>query len=273
MHNSKIIYRKFCLHRVAGLMLRHYYIFKHSGLRIVELVYWPLMQVFMWGYLQIFIENTGSLLITTSGVFLGAVMLWDTLFRGQLGFSISFLEEMWSRNIGHLLLSPLRPIEMLLAFMMFSLLKVFVGLFPVIIVAYFLFDFNLFQMGFAIILFFTSIFLTSWSIGLPIIGMILRYGLGAEGLAWTIPFALLPLACVYYPVDVLPDVLYYIAHMLPPTYVFEALRSLLIDNILDFNLLFYSMLLNALYFVVGLRIFYLFLRSAKKNGKLLQTGE
>ena len=45
------------------------------------------------------------------------MLLWDILFRGQLGFSISFLEEMWSRNLGNLMMSPLRPVEFITALM------------------------------------------------------------------------------------------------------------------------------------------------------------
>ena len=139
------------------------------------------------------------------GAFIGAVLLWDILFRGQIGFSISFLEELWSRNLGNLMMTPLRPVELVAALMAMSVVRVLIGLVPVSFLAIVFFGFNFWQLGLAVIAFFFNLILTSWSIGLISSGMVLKKGLGAEGLAWSLTFVLLPLCCVYYPVSVLPD--------------------------------------------------------------------
>ena len=157
-------------------------------------------------------------------------LLWDILFRGQLGFSISFLEEMWSRNIGNLMMSPLRPIEFIAALMVMSLVRLLIGAFPVTLLAIVFFGFNLYGLGLALVAFFINLMLTSWAVGIFVSGLVLRNGLGAENFAWSIMFLFMPLTCVYYPVTTLPVWLQPVAWALPPTYVFEGMRALLIEH-------------------------------------------
>ena len=97
--------------RVLAMVLRHWYLLSSSWPRVLDLIYWPAVQMLMWGFLQTYLAGQASLYARAGGVLVGAVMLWDILFRGQLGFSVSFLEEMWARNMGNLMMSPLRAIE------------------------------------------------------------------------------------------------------------------------------------------------------------------
>jgi ABC-2 type transport system permease protein len=201
------------------------------------------------------------------------VLLWDILFRGQLGFSISFLEEMWARNMGNLMISPLRPVEFIAALMIMSLIRLAIGMVPVSLLAIAFFGFNLYGLGLALAAFFVNLILTSWSIGILVSGLVLRNGMGAESLAWTFMFVLLPLTCVYYPVAVLPGWLQTISWTLPPTYVFEGMRALLIDQVFRSDLMLAALALNAALFAVTALSFVALLASARRNGSLLQTGE
>jgi ABC-2 type transport system permease protein len=115
--------------------------------------------------------------------------------------------------------------------------------------------------------------LTSWSIGIFVTGLLLRNGLGAESLAWTIMFLFLPLTCVYYPVAVLPQWLQYVAWALPPTYVFEGMRALLIHHVFRADLMLQALAYNAVLFAAASVAFLMLLRSARENGSLLQVGE
>ena len=168
---------------------------------------------------------------------IGAVILWDILFRGQLGFSISFLEEMWARNLGNLMMSPLKPIEFLISLMIMSLIRLAIGVIPMTLLAVVMFDFNFYGIGLPLIAFFCNLIFTSWSVGIFVSGLVLRNGLGAESIVWTLMFALMPLACIYYPVTVLPHWLQYVAWALPPTYVFEGMRALLIEHVFRTDLM------------------------------------
>lgn len=261
------------LRRMAALVQRYMYLLRSSGVRIIELIYWPFLQMLTWGFLQKYLADTTSPLAMAAGVLIGSVLLWDVLFRSKIGFSTTFIEEMWSRNLGNLLISPLRPLELVAALSAWSIIRLCVGMIPVAFAAYLFFGFNLLGLGLPLVAFFAVLVLTSWSLGLISAGVILRYGLGAEELAWSLAFLLLPLCCVYYPVSVLPDWLQPVALALPPTHVFEGMRSILLHNTFDASDLWWAMGLNAIYLVVGYATFRWFLASARVNGTLVQLGE
>ena len=261
------------LRRMAALVKRYVYLLRSSGVRIVELIYWPFLQMLTWGFLQKYLADTTSPLAQAAGVLIGAVLLWDILFRSKIGFSTTFIEEMWSRNLGNLLISPLRPLELVAALSAWSIIRLSVGMIPVTIAAYLFFGFNLLDLGLPLAAFFGVLVLTSWSLGLIAAGVILRYGLGAEELAWSLAFLLLPLCCVYYPVSVLPDWLQPVARALPPTHVFEGMRGILLHHTFDAAQLWFAVGLNAIYIVAGYLTFRWFLASARVNGTLVQLGE
>ncbi len=266
-------YQAFSPRRVGAMVLRYWYLLRYSWPRIVDLIYWPAVQMLMWGFLQLYLTEQSGGLYQAGGAFIGAVLLWDILFRGQIGFSVSFLEEMWSRNLGNLMMTPLRPAELVAALMVMSVVRVLIGLVPVTVLAIWFFGFNLWQLGFAVAAFFLNLIVTSWSIGLVASGLVLKKGLGAEGLAWSLTFLLLPLCCVYYPVATLPDWLQWVALSLPPTHVFEGLRALVLEGIFDAGAMLTALALNLVYLAAAAAAFGLLLRSARWSGSLMQTGE
>lgn len=261
------------LRRIGAMVQRYTYLYRASWVRIIELVYWPMLQMLMWGFLQTYIAESSNVVAKASGIFIGAVLLWDILFRGKIGFSICFLEEMWSHNLGQLLLSPLRANEFLAALSVMSIIRLSVGLIPVSLLAYVFFGFNIWGLGLAFAAFFANLILTSWSLAMVSSGLVLRYGLGAEELAWSLAFILLPITCVYYPVSTLPDWLQPVALALPPTYVFEGMRAILLDSTFRGDLMVRALALNGVLLVIGYITWRLFLRSTRVNGSLLTLGE
>ncbi len=266
-------YVAFSPRRVAAMVLRHWYVIKSSWPRIFDLMYWPMVQMLMWGFLQLYVAQHSSFFAQAAGTFIAAVILWDILFRGQLGFSISFLEELYSRNMGNLMMSPLRSTEFVVALMTMSIIRLAIGTIPVTLLAIAFFGFNLWAMGLALAAFVFNLFLTGWAVALIVAGLLLRNGLGAENLAWGIMFLLLPLTCVYYPVSVLPDWLQIFAWMLPPTYVFEGMRALLVDKVFRADLMLQAFALNTLVFAGSTVGFLALLKSARRHGTLLQGGD
>ncbi|MCC6888064.1 MAG: ABC transporter permease [Hyphomicrobiales bacterium] len=260
-------------HRVGAMVLRYLYLLRSSWSRVLDLIYWPAVQLFVWGFLQFYIAENSGFFARAAGLFIGAVLLWDILVRGQLGFSVSFLEEMWSRNLANLMISPLRPIEFVIALMVMSVVRLAIGMVPVTFLAIVFFGFNLYSFGLALAAFFLNLILTSWSVGIVVSGFVMRNGLGAETLAWTVMFILMPLTCVYYPVAVLPAGMQAIAWALPPTYVFEGMRALVLEQSLRVDLMVAAFVLNAAYFAVAVAVFLALLRSARSIGSLLQSGE
>jgi ABC-2 type transport system permease protein len=157
--------------------------------------------------------------------------------------------------------------------MIMSIVRLAIGMVPVTILAFAFFNFNLYSFGFALAVFFMNLILTSWAVGIFVSGIVLRNGMGAESMAWTVMFLLLPLTCVYYPVSVLPAWLQPLAWALPPTYVFEGMRTLLIDHAFRADLMVWAFALNAAYFIAAVIGFLALLRSARTVGSLIQAGE
>jgi ABC-2 type transport system permease protein len=260
-------------HRIGAMVRRYWYLLMSSWPRLLELIYWPALQIITWGFLQSFISQNAGFFARAGGTLIGAVILWDILFRGQLGFSISFLEEMWARNLGNLMMSPLKPIEFLISLMIMSLIRLAIGVIPMTLIAFLFFRFNFYSIGLPLVVFFCNLIFTSWSIGIFVSGLVLRNGLGAESIVWTLMFGIMPLACIYYPVTVLPHWLQYLAWCLPPTYVFEGMRTLLTDQVFRADLMIESFAINVALFIASFAIFLALLRSARRHGSLIQGGE
>jgi len=259
--------------RVTAIVLRHWYVLRSSGPRTLEMVFWPLVQLLTWGFVQVHLARTAGLAATAAGLFVGGVLLWDILARSQLGFALAFLEEVWARNLGHLLMSPLRPAELIAGLVAVAFIKLAVAMVPVVTIAYLLFDYSLFDLGPALAAFFANLVLTSWALGLVSTGAVLRYGLGAENIAWLMTFLMLPLSCVYYPVTTLPNWLQPLAWALPPTHVFEGLRAIVLDGRFRADLMLSALALNAIYLALGLALFGYLIESARRAGTLVQMGE
>lgn len=259
--------------RVGAMVLRYWYLLRGSWPRILELAYWPTVQMVLWGFINQFMATNSSWIAQASGVLIASVLLWDVLFRGQLGVSVSFLEEMWSRNLGHLFVSPLKPSEWVLSLMAMSLIRTAIGILPAALLAVPLFGYSVFDMGLPLAAFFANLLLMGWWLGLLIVALILRHGLGAESLAWVAVFLLAPVSAVYYPVSVLPGWLQWVAWALPSAHVFEGMRALLFEGALRWDRLAWAVGLNALYMAGASAVFARYFEDARERGALLQTGE
>jgi ABC-2 type transport system permease protein len=214
-----------------------------------------------------------SFFATAGGILLGGVMLWDVLFRGQIGIAIAFFEEVYSRNLGHLLATPLRIGEYIAALMAVSLMRTVVGLFPATLLAIWFFGFSLYSLGIALIAFFFSLIAFGWSIGLFVAGLVLRYGLGAESFAWALIFALAPLCGVYYPTTILPLWVQDLSAILPASYIFNGMRAVLIEHVVRIDYLAIAAGLNMIWLAAGVAGFLIFHGQARERGMLLQLGE
>jgi ABC-2 type transport system permease protein len=171
------------------------------------------------------------------------------------------------------MMSPLKPIEFLISLMVMSLIRLAIGVIPMTLLAMVFFDFNFYGIGLPLIAFFCNLIFTSWSVGIFVSGLVLRNGLGAESIVWTLMFGVMPLACIYYPVTVLPHWLQYVAWALPPTYVFEGMRALLMDHVFRVDLMIDALAINAVLFIASFAVFLALLRSARRHGSLIQGGE
>lgn len=259
--------------RIMAMVLRHWYLLRGSWPRLLELIYWPMVQLLIWGFLSRFLIDNSSWVAQAAGVLVGAVLLWEVVLRAQLGVTLSFLEEMWSRNLGHLFVSPLHPLEWVGSLVAMSIVRSAIGLTPAFIIAALLASFSIFDLGLPLVLFFASLMMMGWWIGILILAVILRHGLGAESIAWMSLFVLAPFSCVYYPLEALPGWLQPMAIAIPATHVFEGMRDILFGRGIDWGQLALSMGLNFGYLAMAIVFLMKSFRHARDEGKLLQMGE
>lgn len=266
-------YRAFSLQRVGAMVLRYGYLMRGSWPRLLELAYWPAMQMILWGFITQFFVTNSSWVAQASGILLAAMLLWDVVFRSQLGVSVVFFEELYSRNLGHLFASPLRPYELVIALLIISMIRTLIGVGGAALLAIPLYHYSIFSMGLPLLAFFVNLMVMGWAIGLLVGGLVLRYGLGAENLAWVAIFAIAPVSGIYYPIAVLPPWLQPLAWMLPSSHVFEGMRALLIAQQFRLDLLVHAVLLNIVYLGIGIAAFLGIFHIARRRGLLLNVGE
>jgi ABC-2 type transport system permease protein len=259
--------------RIGAMILRHVYLLRTSWPRLFELMYWPTIQMVLWGFITRYLMLSSSVIAQASGVLISAVLLWDVLFRGQLGFSLSFLEEIWSRNLANLSVSPLRPAEFLVALTVMSLIRTLIGILPATGLAIVFYDASIYELGLPLIAFFVNLLVMGWAIGMMVSALILRVGLGAESTAWLAIFLIAPVSAIYYPVAVLPEWLQVVAWCLPTAPVFEGMRAILMEGQFRPDLLVHAILLDLIYLAVGAGLFLYSFHVARRRGLLLQVGE
>jgi len=261
------------MRRIGALIRRHAYLLLKSWPRLVSMAYYPTVTMVLWAFLTLYLAPTNRFLADAPGFFIGAVLLWDVLFRGQLGVSLTFVEEVYSRNLGNLFVSPLRFHEFIAGQLTMSVLRTLIGVGGACLFAWLLFRYSIFSMGLPLAAFFGSLLGFGWAVGLAVSAMILRFGLGAEELAWAAIFILAPVSGVYYPIGVLPPALQVVSYALPTAHVFEGMRSVLLRHTFDTALFRNALVLDAVYIAIGVALFGAAMHSARKRGTLLQMGE
>jgi ABC-2 type transport system permease protein len=261
------------MRRVGAMVLRHTYLMRKSWIRMIETAYWPTMNMIMWGFIAQYFATTSSVIAQIPGMLVTALLLWEVLFRGQLGFALAFLEELYARNLGHLFVSPLRPYELVISMIVVSFIRTAIGVGAAIILAYVLYATSIFDLGFSLLAFFVNLLVTGWAVGLMVAALIMRYGLAAENLAWGLIFVAAPISGVYYPIETLPGWLQQVAWALPTSHVFEGMRAVLKDGTFMWDGFVHAVWLNMFYIAIGIALFLLAFRASRIRGTLLQVGE
>ena len=260
-------------HRMFALMLRHIYLIKSSLPRILDLIYWPTIQIILWGFISKFFTLHSDYYNHTVGIILSAAILYDFLFRSSISFNMLFLEEIWSRNFTNLFVSPLKVSEIITALTLTALLRTLIGIVPAILVASPFFGVSLFDLGPPLFLLLLSLYFFGITLGLLVTSGLLRYGPAFENIAWSSLFLLAPLGCIYYPLSILPEWLQVLTKILPLVYIFEEVRSILLNNVVNYSNIVIALELNLIYFVGAVIIFYLSFYGARKKGTLINVGE
>ncbi|TAK07494.1 MAG: ABC transporter permease [Candidatus Manganitrophaceae bacterium] len=260
------------LHRVTALVLRHLYLYQRSLPRMTEVLFWPLIDLLLWGFVTLYLQRFQANLPKFVTFFLGALILWDILYRAQQGISVSFLEEVWSKNLLNLFVTPMRPSEFLAALLTISIAKLLTAGLASAFLAWLFYSFNLFVLGLSLIPFVLNLALMGWAIGIITMASILLYGQEAEVMAWGLAFLVQPVSAVFYPVSVMPAWVQPIAWMMPSSHVFEGMRAVVETGAFPVEELVKAFILNLFYLSLALSFFYRNLRVVKEKGLLLRSG-
>jgi ABC-2 type transport system permease protein len=261
------------IRRILSLMLRHFYLIKASLPRIVDLIYWPTVQIILWGFVSKFFTMHSSYFNNTAGIILSAAILYDFLFRSSISYNMLFLEEIWSRNLINLFVSPIKISEIVIALTCTALLRTMIGLVPAVLIAIPLFGISLLELGYPLILLLLSLYIFGITLGLLVTAGLVRFGPSFENIAWASLFFIAPIGCIYYPVEILPNWLQPIALALPLAHIFEETRSILITNTVHYTNIYYALMLNMIYLFLAICTFYYSFKTAKIKGSLINVGE
>jgi ABC-2 type transport system permease protein len=254
---------------IWALVLRYIFLYTRNPIRLVEMVFWPVVDLLVWGNLTLFLQSNTTHEFGHYILFLlGAMILWDILFRAQQGVAISFLEDVWTRNLLNIFVAPVRTSEYLGATFAVGVLRIMITGVVLGTIAWFGYAFNVFVLEWWLVPFFLNLMLFGWSLGMISTALILRWGQAAESLAWAVPFFIQPAVAVFYPVEVMPAWAQPIAWSFPATYIFEGMREVMRTGSMNLTLLVQAFALNLVYLAAAGGLFLWILRVTRKRGLL-----
>ncbi len=259
--------------KIFALSLRHVYLIKGSFPRILDLIYWPTIQIFLWGFISKFFTLSSTFYENTVGVILSAAILYDFLFRSSISYNMMFLEEIWSRNFTNLFIAPIKLSEIITALTITAIFRTLIGLIPAALLAIPFFGVSILKIGIPLIFLLITLYVFGVTLGLLVTSGLVRFGPSFENIAWASLFFLAPLGCIYYPIEILPNWLQIIAKLLPLVHIFEEMRNILIHDTVNYYQILKAIFISFVYFVIGIIIFYLSYNGAKNRGTLINMGE
>jgi ABC-2 type transport system permease protein len=258
--------------RVRALALRYTFLYTRSVPRVAEMFFWPVMDLLVWGFLTVYLLRVENHVPAMFTFLLGSMIFWDILYRAQQAVTISFLEDIWARNLLNIFVAPVRIGEFIAATYVVGFVKILITVAVLASLAWWLYSWNLFQMGIALVPLFANLLLMGWAVGMVTTALIMRWGQSAEALAWGIPFLIQPVSAVFYPLDVLPAWLHPISLSIPATHVFEGMRQVLAGKGLSAYHLIWAFGLNFVYLIAAGLFFRWMFGIARQKGLLAKLG-
>jgi ABC-2 type transport system permease protein len=221
--------------RIRAVARRHAYVLQRAPQRWFDVIIWPVVDAVMFGAIGVYFARQPGAGAKGAGFLLAGILLFHVVFQAEISLATGFMEETWSRNLLNLLVTPLREGEYVAGVVLFGLAKLAMGVSVVGVVAFGLFAFNITDLGLALLPMVALLLVVGWSVGMIVIGLILRVGQGAEILAWGLLAMLMPLSGIFYPVSALPSVLQPLGSLLPTTHIFVTARAVLAGHALPWD--------------------------------------
>ncbi len=256
------------LYRINALMLRNWYISLSNIDRLFDVLFWPIVNLFIWGFTAVFIEQLAAEKGFVIGLFVGALMLWFLFDRAQKDMSLFLLEDFWERSVYYMYVSPMKDSEFLVSVAIWGFVRAIIEFAILVILALVFYGFNIIGLGLVKLTFFIiPLLIFGWAVGVMISGLIFIFGSRVSILTWSLPFLLQPVAAIYYPVAILPEFLRWIAYAVPLSHIFEGFRAAL-DGAFAMDYFVIATVLSVAYLVLGCVLFYAAVRRSKRTGFL-----
>lgn len=258
--------------RIRGVILEHFYHLRRSLEDITDTFFWPTMDLIIWGLMTTYFAGLSGTLPQVITFLLGGLILWNIVWRLQQDISIALLRDVWNHNITNLFSTPLSPWEFLTGTIILGIIKIFLTMGLVASLAWVLWAFNIFSLGWALIPFFGNLMVFAWAAGILITGLIIRYGMRIQSFAWSLILLFHPLSAVFYPLETLPGPLQAVAWYLPTAHVFEGMRQVLAQGSFPSTHLAWASVLNIIYLMATIVIFNFLFERARESGALTRLA-
>lgn len=259
------------LNRILGVILRHVYEARRNFDRIADMVYWPVLDIIVWGFFTIYLGREGNRLAPDVVSFLlGAVILWGLFYAFQRDMAVGFLDELWSRNLINLFSTPISVWEYMVGLVAVNLIKVAIGVGAASAIAWLCWAFDIFPMMPAFVPYLLNLMLFALALGIAITGLIFRYTTRIQGLAWSFAGLLQPVSCVLYPLSSLPRWLRGVAWVLPTTHSFEGMRQVIAGGGFSPIHFWWALGLNVIYFAMAMTFFTWIFEVSRNRGLLVK---
>jgi ABC-2 type transport system permease protein len=258
------------LHRINAVIERHIYESRHNFDRVVDMIWWPILDVVMWGFFTVYLAHSNRLQPNVVSCLLGGIILWGTFYSFQRDMAVGFIDELWCRNLINLFSTPLTLAEYMAGLLTVCLMKVMVGLIAASAIAWAAYSFNIIPWLPTFIPYMANLLLFALALGIAITGMIFRYTTKVQALAWGFAGLLMPVSCVMYPMSSLPHWLQGIAWLMPTAHSFEGMRGILNGQGFSPMHFWWGVGLNVVYFAVAIVFFGWIYEKARNRGLLVK---
>jgi len=257
------------INHIRGMLIRNFYLWFRDLDRLFDTFWWAFFDVVIWGFFSTYFSAGGNNIVAR---ILSGTIFWAVLARSQWEVSASMITESWERNLMNVFASPLTIAEFLTSSVLLGAVKLLVVFSFMAGVTILFYHFNIFALSFWIIPLLGSLFFTSVWLAFFVNALVLRYGKGVISVAWTLIMIINPISGVVYPLSVLPRPLQMIAQFIPSSYVFEGMRSVLETGTMNPSLLLVSFILNAVYLMVAIFVYWYTFRKAREHGWLIKLA-
>ncbi len=258
--------------RIKGIVIQNFFYLRHSLEDLIDTFFWPSIDVIIWGFLTTYFVQLQGPVAAIISFLMGGLILWNIVWRAQQDVSLALLKNVWNRTILSLFSTPLTPWEFIIATMILGFFKIILTLALVSTLAFVLYSFNLFSLGFYLLPFFVGLIAFAWTTGICITGLIIRFGMRIQAFAWSLIVLFQPISAVFYPVSILPPFLQRVALFLPTAHIFEGMREVLKTGTLSSEHLLRAFALNIAYMIFSAWFFAFMFEEARKDGKLVKVG-